>query len=69
MGIRLGADYDLICKQTTKMLPILYSTIDTVLEDLFAEGSELAKLLIARIEGEPVETLHEPTARWRSDIE
>ena len=70
MGIRLGADYDLICKQTTKILPILYPTIDTVSEDLFSAGSELAKLLIARIDGEEVDTLqtlHEPTARWRSD--
>ncbi len=69
MGIRLGADYDLICKQTTKILPILYPTIDTVSEDLFAAGGELAKLLIARIEGEAIETLqtlHEPTPRWRS---
>ena len=70
MGIRLGADYDLICKQTTKILPILYPTIDTVSEDLFAAGAELAKLLIARIEGTEVETLqtlHEPIPRWRSD--
>ena len=69
MGIRLGEDYDLICKQTTKILPILYPTIDTVSEDLFAAGAELAKLLIARIEGEAVETLqtlHDPLARWRS---
>jgi len=69
MGISLGKDYDLICKQTTKILPIMYPTIDTVSEDLFSAGSELAKLLIARIDGEAVEglqTLHEPIARWRS---
>jgi len=69
MGISLGKDYDLICKQTTKILPILYPMIDTVSEDLFAAGSELAKLLVARIGGENIEalqTLHEPVARWRS---
>ncbi len=69
MGISLGKDYDLICKQTTKILPILYPEIDTVSEDLFAAGSELARLLVARIEGEPIDTLqtlHEPLARWRS---
>lgn len=72
-GVRLGKDYDLICKQTTIILPTLYPQIDTVAEDFFETGSELARLLIARIEGEEIktlQTLHEPTPKWRSnDVE
>nr|CAA6827342.1 MAG: Unknown protein [uncultured Thiotrichaceae bacterium] len=69
MGISLGQDYDLICKQTTKILPILYPNIDTIAEDLFTEGSELARLLIARIDGaeiDTLQTLNEPVPKWRS---
>ena len=69
-GMTLGKDYDLICKQTTGILPILYPQLDTLAEDLFDTGTELAKLLIERIEGgeiEDLQTLHEPIPRWRSD--
>ena len=68
--IILGRDYDLICKQTTEILPILYPAMDTVAEDLFATGSELAKLLIERIEDHEIsslQTLHEPITHWRSN--
>lgn len=66
-GLQLGINYDLICKQNTEILPVLYPGIETIAEDLFASGSELARLLIARIDGEPAEslqTLHEPIASW-----
>ena len=69
-GLVLGDDYDLICKQTTEILPILYPNMDTVAEDLFATGSELTKLLIARIDHQPLDTLqtlHQPIIHWRSD--
>ncbi len=67
--MRIGRDYDLICKQNTEILPILYPAMDTVAEDLFATGSELAKLLLQRIEGVDVchlQTLHEPITHWRN---
>jgi len=67
-GITLGKDYDLICKQTTEILPTLYPTLDTVAEDLFATGRELAKLLVSRIQGDEVntlQTLHQPIHHWR----
>lgn len=65
-----GRDYELICRQTTDILPMLYPAIDTVSEDLIATGRELARLLIARLSGAPIETLQtlcEPTPQWRSD--
>lgn len=64
-----GRDYSLICRQTTDILPILHPGIDTVGEDLSETGGELARLLIARVNGAPAETLqtlHEPTPHWRS---
>lgn len=68
-GQVLGRDYDLICRQTTPILPTLYPKIDTVSEDLVATGRELARLLIDRVSGVPVDqlqTLHEPERMWRS---
>ncbi len=68
-GITFATDYDLICKQNTEILPTLYPKIDTVAEDLFSTGKELAKLLMARIEGtapRELQTLQQPEARWRS---
>ena len=67
-GNALGHDYDLICRQTTEILPTLYPKIDTVAENLFETGSELAKLLIRAVGGEDVtqlQTLREPVAIWR----
>lgn len=68
-GLRLGVDYQLICRQTTDLLPLLYPQIDTLSEDLVATGQELARLLIARVGGAPVDslqTLHAPNPVWRS---
>lgn len=68
-GVILGEDFDLICKQNTEILPILYPEMDTVSEDLFASGGELAKLLIKRINGVEageLQTLHEPIVHWRN---
>ncbi len=68
-GLTLGGEYDLICKQTTDILPVLYPAMDTIAEDLFATGKELARLLIDSIAGKDVatlQTLHEPITRWRS---
>ena len=66
-GLVLGTDYDLVCRQTSEILPLLYPDMDTVAEDLQKTGSELARLLLARIEGENVEslqTMHEPISNW-----
>ncbi|MBX2837821.1 MAG: substrate-binding domain-containing protein [Gammaproteobacteria bacterium] len=65
----LGHDYDLICRQTSEILPLLHPTIDTIAEDLRNTGSELARLLLMRLEGATVtdlQTLHDPVIHWRS---
>ena len=70
-GLELGTDYDLICRQTTEILPLLYPGLDTVTEDLSVAGQELARLLMASIEGEDADSLqsmHEPVSHWRSDL-
>lgn len=69
-GLRLGQHFDLICRQTTEILPTLYPNIDTVSEDLIATGRSLAKLLIRVVAGDDVEqlqTLHEPKRCWRKE--
>ena len=67
-GRVLGRDFDLICKQTTEILPTMHPAMDTIQEDLFLTGQELAKLLIRRIEGEDMgalRSLQEPICHWR----
>jgi len=69
-GLELGTDFDLVCRQTSEILPLLYPRLDTVAEDLQKTGGELARLLLARIDGESVETLqtmHDPISHWRAD--
>ena len=68
-GIALGKDYDLICRQTTEILSILYPKMDTISDDLIATGSALARLLIEQINGADIstlQTLQKPTTNWRS---
>jgi len=69
-GLELGHDFDLVCRQTSEILPLLYPHLDTVAEDLRKTGRELARLLLASIDGEPVESLqsmHDPIPHWRAD--
>jgi len=64
----LGNSFDLVCKRTTEILPLLYPNLDTVTEDLYSTGKELANLLIRNIEGteaEELQTLHEPLPNWQ----
>lgn len=69
-GLQLSSDFDVVCRQTSDILPLLYPKLDTVAEDLHKTGGELARLLLARIEGESIDTLqtmHDPISHWRSD--
>ena len=69
-GLMLSEDFDLVCRQTTQILPLLYPFIDTVAEDLTRTGTELARLLLSRINGDSIEglqTMHEPQTHWRGD--
>ena len=68
-GFMLGRDVQIICKQTSDILPIVFPTVDTIEEDVYAAGLELTRLLLRRIDGEPAEnlqTLSEPVIHWRS---
>lgn len=68
-GLRPGTDVQLIYKQTSDILPILFPTLDSIREDVFAAGGELTRLLLQRIDGaDParLQTLAEPQAQWRS---
>jgi LacI family transcriptional regulator len=67
-GVAIGPDIRFICKQTSDLLQTLYPAIDTIAENVLWEGSELARLLIRRITGEPaaaLQTLSEPVPHWR----
>lgn len=69
-ALQLGHDFDLVCRQTSDILPLLYPQIDTVAEDLKNTGSELARLLMQRIDGvnvEQLQTMHKPVTHWRGD--
>jgi LacI family transcriptional regulator len=67
-GVEVGRDVAFVCKQTSDLLPTVYPLIDTIEEDVFANGQALARLLMRRIDGEPAETLRtlgEPMPHWR----
>jgi len=66
-GQKMGVNYELVCKQTTEILPLLYPQLDTVAEDLYSTGKELAELLVQSIDGAPVSTLQilqKPIPNW-----
>ena len=67
-GVEVGRDIRFVCKQTSELLSTIYPLIDTIEENVFANGTSLAQLLIRRIGGEPPEalrTLGEPIPHWR----
>lgn len=68
-GLQLGRDIELIYKQTSDILPTLFPKLDSIVEDVFTAGQEATRLLLRRIDGEAPETLQtlfEPSPRWRS---
>lgn len=68
-GLNVPDDMQFVCKQTSNLLTALFPAIDTIEEDVFAAGGELTRLLLRRIDGEPVDqlqTLAEPTPHWKS---
>jgi LacI family transcriptional regulator len=56
-GLRVGHDIDLVSKQPANLLRFMRPEIMTVNEDIRLAGRELAKAVIARIEGVPPERL------------
>jgi LacI family transcriptional regulator len=67
-GLELGRDVHFLCKQTADVISAVFPAVDTIEEDVYAAGLELARLLMRRIDGEPAEqlqTLGEPVPHWR----
>jgi LacI family transcriptional regulator len=67
-GLVLGRDVQIVYKQTSGILPMVYPEMDSIREDVFAAGVELTQLLLRRIEGVDageLQTLAEPVAQWR----
>lgn len=67
-GVVLGRDVQMVYKQTSGILPMLYPAMDSIREDVFAAGVELTRLLLQRIGGadaRELQTLAEPVAQWR----
>jgi LacI family transcriptional regulator len=56
-GLRIGADIDVVAKQTSELLDHFTPAIDSFSEDLMLAGEEMARLLLERIAGAPVEAL------------
>ena len=56
-GVKIGKDIDIVSKQSAEFLNWIKPQIHTVNEDIKLAGRELAKALLARINGAPAETL------------
>lgn len=57
-GLTLGRQYDIVAKQTSRLLSQIQPKVETIYEDLTAAGEAMGRLLIKRISGEPAEGLH-----------
>jgi len=51
-GRMLGRDYDIVAKQTSRLLTDIQPGVDTIYEDLTKAGQELGRMLLKRIGGE-----------------
>lgn len=56
-GFRLGTDIDIVSKQASRLLHLLRPQIHVVNEDVRLAGTELARAVMARIDGKPVAAL------------
>ena len=69
-GLVVGRDIDVIARSTSDILDYMTPKIDSFHENLDVAGETLARFLIKRIEGSPVEELQaisEPEFRQRSE--
>jgi len=56
-GLVLGGQYDIVAKQTSRLLSQIQPKVETIYEDLTAAGEAMGRLLLRRIAGEAVEEL------------
>lgn len=62
-GLRLGAGYDMVAKQTSRLLSQIQPEVETIYEDLKLAGEEIGRLMLKAIAGEDsagLQTLHRP---------
>lgn len=57
-GFSLGTEYDIVAKQTSRLLTQIQPKVETIYEDLTAAGEAMGRLLLRRIAGAPPEDLH-----------
>ena len=57
-GLVLGKDIDIVSKQSSPLLQLFRPKLHVVNEDFRLAGRELAKSVLARIDGEDPQTLH-----------
>lgn len=57
-GLTLAADYDIVAKETSRLLTQLQPKVDTIHEDLTAAGEDLGRMLLQRINNPEAEDLH-----------
>jgi len=65
-GVILGKELHMVSKQNSDLLASIFPMVDGVVEDVHAEGVELTRLLLRRIEGEEaiaLQTLALPVLR------
>ncbi|MDC9813879.1 MULTISPECIES: LacI family transcriptional regulator [Rhizobium] len=57
-GRTLAVDYDIVAKETSRLLTQLQPKVDTIHEDLTAAGEDLGRMLLQRINNVDLEDLH-----------
>ncbi|WP_222857157.1 LacI family transcriptional regulator [Rhizobium herbae] len=50
-GLTLGVEYDIVAKQTSKLLVNIQPRVETIYEDLTDTGEQMGRILLARIAG------------------
>jgi LacI family transcriptional regulator len=51
-GLTLGVEYDVVAKQTSKLLVNIQPKVETIYEDLTGTGEQMGRILLARIAGD-----------------
>ena len=51
-GLTLGVEYDIVAKQTSRLLPNIQPRVESIYEDLTETGRLMGRILLARINGD-----------------
>jgi LacI family transcriptional regulator len=66
-GLTLGLEYDIVAKQTSKLLVNIQPKVETIYEDLVDTGEQMGHVLLARIGGKDttdIQVLLKPTVNF-----